>query len=203
MTGLSWEALVFLALLTITPGPDTILTLRQALAGGFRLAFATAAGISTGTIIHGTIAGLGLAIVLREVPAAFRVVQFAGVAYLAFLGLRSLWTAWRGGGMEVEVPARLSGYRDGLATNLLNPKVALFYLGFLPQFIGPDEPFLLLSVLYGASHALMGMVWLSAVALGAHRLRGRLTQPKVRRGVEVVAGLIFLGFAVRLALGHA
>src|SRR6185436_17991044 len=94
MAVLSGEALVLMALLTIAPGTDTFLTLRQALVGGLRLAWPTIAGISTGTVVHATVAGAGLAILLAESPALFRVVQIGGVAYLAYLGIRSLRIAF-------------------------------------------------------------------------------------------------------------
>src|SRR6185436_5552837 len=95
MAVLSGEALVLMALLTIAPGTDTFLTLRQALVGGMRLAWPTIAGISTGTVVHATVSGAGLALLLRGSPAAFRAVQFAGVGYLAYLGARSLRAALR------------------------------------------------------------------------------------------------------------
>jgi threonine/homoserine/homoserine lactone efflux protein len=200
--GLSAEALVLLALLTISPGPDTILTLRQSLTAGVSLALWTAAGISTGTVVHSALSGAGLAVLLQRVPAAYRVVQALGVAYLCYLGVRSLWSAWRdrAGSAAPDPPSRRGGYRDGLATNLLNPKVALFYLGFLPQFIPPGPGFLPTAVLYGLAHAAMGMAWLGLVALGADRLRGHVTRPGFRTATETLCGLALLGFAVRLAL---
>lgn len=198
---LSGEALLLLALLTLAPGPDTILTLRQSLTAGARIALWTVAGISTGTVIHSAVAGAGLAVLLQEVPAAYHVVQALGVAYLAYLGLRSLWSACKHGkGEPPSVPStHVGGYRDGLATNLLNPKVALFYLGFLPQFIPPGPAFAATSLLYGLLHAAMGMAWLGAVALLAHKLRDRITRPGFRVGTEIVCGVALFGFAVRLA----
>ncbi len=153
MPWVSGEALLLLALLTLLPGPDTMLTIRQAVAHGVNVGFWTAAGISTGTIVHATLSGAGLSILFASSTAAYRVVQVAGVAYFGYLGLRSLWAAWRGPSHEVAdaVPVSKSrhGYRDGLATNLLNPKVALFYIGFLPQFIPSDAPYLALAISYG------------------------------------------------------
>lgn len=205
MAVLSGEALVLLAVLTLTPGADTFLTLRQALVGGLRLAWPTIAGISTGTVVHATLSGAGLAILFEQSPAAFRVVQLLGVGYLAFLGARSLRAAWkppaaapveatevRGGGWR--------GYRDGLATNLLNPKVALFYLAFLSPYIPAGQDILLTSMLYGLCHALMGETQLSVVAVLADQVRARVTSPSFRRGTEAVAGGVLLLFALRLAL---
>jgi threonine/homoserine/homoserine lactone efflux protein len=205
---LSGEALVLLALLTLAPGADTFLTLRQALVGGLRLAWPTIAGISTGTVVHATVSGAGLALLLREWPWAFRAVQVAGVGYLAYLGVRSLRAAMKPGqpAPESGTPVQAGGwrgYRDGLATNLLNPKVALFYLSFLPQFIPAGQDVLLTSVLYGLCHALMGETQLSVVAVLADQLRTRVTSPRFLRGSEAVAGVVLLLFALRLALAHA
>ena len=208
MAVLSGEALILLAVLTLTPGADTFLTLRQALVGGLRLAWPTIAGISTGTVVHATLSGAGLALLFQQSPAAFRVVQALGVGYLAFLGARSLREAWkpapavtvdegqapRGGGWR--------GYRDGLATNLLNPKVALFYLAFLSPYIPAGQDILLTSMLYGLCHALMGETQLSVVAVLADQVRARVTSPSFRRGTEAVAGAVLLLFALRLALTH-
>lgn len=200
MPWLSPEALLLLALLTVSPGPDTILTLRQALSGGIRPALWTAAGISTGTVVHATLSGAGLALLLQRVPAAYRIVQFLGVAYLCFLGVRSLGSAWKATAGAAAPPSARGGYRDGLATNLLNPKVALFYLGFLPQFIPPGPGFLATATLYGLAHAAMGLAWLGLVASGADRLRVHVTRPGFRRATETVCGVALLGFALRLAL---
>lgn len=202
--GLSVEALVLLALLTLSPGPDTILTLRQSLTAGLNVALWTAAGISTGTVVHSAISGAGLAVLLQRFPAAYRTVQVLGVAYLCYLGARSLWSAWRSrkdaSPSMPDAPSRGGGYRDGLATNLLNPKVALFYLGFLPQFIPPGPGFFATAVAYGLAHALMGMVWLGLVAVAASTMRSQVTKPGFRVVTETVCGLALLGFAVRLAL---
>lgn len=200
--GLSTEALVLLALLTLSPGPDTILTLRQSLTAGIPVALWTVTGISTGTVIHSALSGAGLAVLLQRFPAAYRTVQILGVAYLCYLGVRSLWSAWqeRKGSPAPDPPSRKGGYRDGLATNLLNPKVALFYLGFLPQFIPPGPGFFPTSVLYGVAHALLGLAWLGLVAVAAAQLRGHVTRPGFRTVTETLCGVALLGFAVRLAL---
>ena len=210
MAVLSGEALVLLALLTLTPGADTFLTLRQALVGGLRLAWPTIAGIATGTVVHATLSGAGLALLFEKSPAAFRVVQLAGVGYLAFLGVRSLRSALvRKGPAPVaddgdDGPAGggWRGYRDGLATNLLNPKVALFYLAFLSPYIPAGQSILLTSMLYGLCHALMGETQLSVVAVLADQVRARVSSPGFRRGTEAVAGSVLLLFALRLAISH-
>ena len=200
MAVLSGEALLFLAVLTLIPGPDTFLALRQGLAGGLRAALPAIAGIQCGLLVHASLVGLGLAVLLKESPAAYRVVQFAGVGYLAFLGVRSLLAARRLSAEALPPPGTTASFRDGVLNNVLNPKVALFYLGFLPQFIRPEQPQMLMALLYGLCHAVMGELQLSTVALAAAAVRTRVTSLSFRRGAEVVAGVAFLGFALRLAL---
>ena len=208
MAVLSGEALLLMALLTVTPGTDTFLTLRQALVGGLRLAWPTIAGISTGTIVHAAVAGAGLALLLQESPTLFRVVQVAGVGYLAYLGARSLRIALAKKPPSVEADdARIGhggwrGYRDGLLANLLNPKVALFYLAFLGPYIEPGQNVALTSLLYGICHAIMGELQLGTVAILADRLRTRITDPRFLRGADALLGLVLLGFALRLAFAH-
>lgn len=209
MAVLSGEALLLMALLTVTPGTDTFLTLRQALVGGLRLAWPTIAGISTGTVIHSMAAGAGLALLLQESPGTFRVVQVAGVVYLSYLGLRSLRAAVRKEPPTAEGLSNrpvghggLQGYRDGIAASLLNPKVALFYLVVIGPYISTHESVLLSSTLYGLLHAIMGELQLGTVAVLADRLRTRITDPRVLRAADAVLGLVLLGFAVRLAFPH-
>lgn len=200
MAVLSGEAILLLAILTVTPGADTFFTLRQALVGGLRTALPTIVGVQVGLLVHASLAGLGLALLLKQSPAAFRIVQFAGVGYLGYLGIRSLLAA-RAMTAEPPIPPSTGhAFRDGFLTNLLNPKVALFYLGFLPQFIPDTQPFFLTALLYGLVHDLMGEVQLVTVAVAANALRNRVTGLAFRRWSEVVAGVVLVAFAARLAL---
>ena len=200
MAVLSGEALLFLAILTVIPGPDTFLALRQGLSGGLRAALPAIIGIQFGLLVHASIVGLGLAVLLRESPRAYGAVQVAGVLYLAFLGVRSLMAARRMSAAALPPPTTRASFRDGFLNNVFNPKVALFYLGFLPQFIQPGQPQFLMAILYGLCHAVMGEVQLATVALAASAIRARVTSLTFRRGAEVVAGVAFLAFSVRLAL---
>lgn len=200
MSVLSGEAILLLAILTITPGADTFFTLRQALVGGLRTALPTIIGVQIGLLVHASLAGLGLALLLKQSPAVFRIVQFAGVGYLGYLGIRSLLAARNMTAEPPIPPATGHAFRDGFLTNLLNPKVALFYLGFLPQFIPDTQPFFLTALLYGLVHDVMGEVQLVTVAVAANALRNRVTGIAFRRWSEVVAGVVLIGFALRLGL---
>lgn len=186
----------------VTPGPDMALVTRNTLAGGRASGFATAAGTCSGLLVHSFAAGLGISAVLLASSNAFAVVRIAGAAYLVFLGLRTLLAA---GGAAAEPTASTTtsawaAYRQGLMTNVLNPKVALFFVAFLPQFAVPGAGFgarlLVLMTLFTA----MGLVWLTAYTLAVHAVGGFLGRTSIRRTIERVTGAILVVLGVRLAL---
>lgn len=198
------------ALLTITPGPDTLLVVRSVLARGQTAGFVTTAGICSGLFLHATLSALGLSLILVQSARAFHLVQLAGAGYLIGLGSQSLWRGLHhdpAGALALATrttaglgPAWWRSFREGLLTNLLNPKVAIFYLAFLPQFIQPGDPVLGKSLLLASIHGVLGLGWLSLVTLLLGRLRGLLTRSDVQRGLEALTGTILIAFGVRLAL---
>lgn len=176
------------ALLTLSPGPDTMLVVRNTVRGGRRDGWRTTLGITSGLVVHATLSAVGLSWILMRSATAFEVVRLAGAAYLVWLGVQSLWAAWRGRVVEVG-PQVAEGrpFREGLLTNLLNPKVAVFYLAFLPQF--DASPFLLAAI-----HMVMGLVWLSIVSVAAVVVSGR-----ARRWIEALCGTVLAALGLRLA----
>jgi RhtB (resistance to homoserine/threonine) family protein len=193
------------AIVTLTPGADTMLVVRSALVRGRRAGLLTVLGIGSGLFIHATLSALGLSVVLVRSAHAFEIVKLAGALYLVFLGVQALRSAARGAPVA-ERPAGPAGahraYVEGLLTNVLNPKVAIFYLAFLPQFIGPQDPVLAKSILLASIHFAEGLVWLSLVTLFVARLRPVLSQPRVQRALESVTGLVFIAFGVKLAISR-
>jgi RhtB (resistance to homoserine/threonine) family protein len=193
------------AILTLTPGADTMLVVRSAIVRGRRAGLLTVLGICSGLFVHATLSALGLSVVLVQSARAFEVVKLAGALYLVYLGLQALRNAARGALVE-ERPADTTGARrafvEGFLTNVLNPKVAIFYLAFLPQFIGPGDPVLAKSILLASIHFVQGLVWLSLVTLFVARMRSVLAQPRVQRVLESVTGLVFIGFGVKLAVSR-
>lgn len=190
-------------LVTLTPGADTMLVVRSAAVRGRRAGLLTVLGIGSGLFIHATLSALGLSVVLVRSARAFEGVKLAGALYLLFLGVQALRSAARGAPVT-ESPAGTTGarraYVEGLLTNVLNPKVAIFYLAFLPQFIGPDDAVLARSILLASIHFVEGLVWLSLVTLFVARLRPVLARPRVQRALESVTGLVFIAFGVKLAV---
>ncbi len=195
------------AVLTITPGADTMLVVRNTLRGGHRFGWATAVGIGTGCLLHAALSAVGLSVILARSAAAFHAVKLAGAAYLVWLGVQSFLAkegAEVGGDAPdadaAGAPRRRRGFVDGFATNLLNPKVAVFYLAFLPQFIGPDDPVLVKSLLLAGIHDVMGLVWLGTIAVLVSRGRRFIRRPSVKRAISRAAGVTLAGLGIRLAL---
>jgi threonine/homoserine/homoserine lactone efflux protein len=192
------------ALLTIAPGPDMALVLRNALAHGRRAVLPTAAGIGTGCLVWGAASSLGVAALLATSAGLYDALKLAGAFYLMLLGVLALRAALRQGdtteGRRAAGPlSRGVAYRQGLLTNLLNPKVGVFYATFLPQFIGPGQPVFATSMLLASIHVTMGLVWLTAYGYGASRLGDMLRTGRIRRALESASGVVLVGFGLRLA----
>ncbi len=200
------EAAAFAAavfVLNATPGVDFALTVGRTLQAGARAGVAAALGITAGCVVHALAAAFGLAALLVLHPAAFTALQWAGAGYLVWLGVQMLRSAWRGGAaaaLPLAAPrSAWAEFRTGLATNVLNPKVALFFLAFLPPFVPADSPSKTLSfLLLGAWFVLQGGLFLLLLVALAARLKRLGASGPVRRGLEALGGLVFIGLALRL-----
>ena len=190
-------------LLTITPGLDTALVLRTAAVDGGRAALKAGLGICAGCLTWGVAAAVGLGSLLAASETAYNLLRIAGAVYLAWLGLNLLLRPGRGRGLDA-APSSAGGrwFRRGLLTNLLNPKVGVFYVSFLPQFVPPGGDALAYSLLYAAIHATEGLVWFAALMLAARPLTRWLKRPGVLAAIDRLTGGVFLAFGARLALGH-
>ncbi|MEV5711166.1 LysE family translocator [Actinoallomurus sp. NPDC052274] len=186
------------ALLTLVPGPDSLLVLRTAIAQGRRAALVAALGIQVGCLWWGAAAGLGLTAVLAASHTLYTVLRWAGAAYLLYLGVRLLIRGEETG--EAAGPSGRNRFLMGLLTNALNPKVGVFYLSLLPQFVPAGAPVLPWSILLTGVHVTEGLLWCALLAVLADRLGGLLRRPAVASVLDRVAGTAFLGFALRLAL---
>jgi threonine/homoserine/homoserine lactone efflux protein len=193
-------------LLNIMPGPDSLLIMTRSATQGWRAGSAAALGIGTGTFVHIFAAALGLSAILATSAAAFTVVKLLGAAYILYLAVGMLLSK-RGNGGEAEAPAlaplplrRI--YAQGILTNVLNPKVALFFLAFVPQFIDANAPHKALAFLIlGAIFNINGMLWCHALALFTAQARARLKlNPAVTLWLNRATGGLFVWLGVKLAL---
>lgn len=201
------QLLLFIAagwLLNLTPGPDVLCIVNHALRGGVRPGVVAALGIVSGCFVHVVAAAVGVSALLATSATAFTVLKWVGAAYLVFMGVRLLCS--RPSPLAVApalaVPSLWRVYQRGFLTNVLNPKVALFFLAFVPQFIPPDAPhkawtFLVLGLIFNLNSLPinLGYAWLAAWA--ARRLDA---VQKAMHWLDRAAGLMFLGFGLRLAM---
>jgi len=195
---------VFSLLLTVTPGADTALVTRAALAGGRRAGFGAVLGVSSGLLFHAALSALGLSVILARSAALYETVKLAGAAYLLYLGVRAWLDARHTAQAPVgEVRPALgfgAALAQGLTTNVLNPKVALFYLTVLPQFVPPGPGALGHALGLALIHFSWGVLWLGTLVLLIGTLAPRLRAPRVRAGLERVTGgaMVLLGLRVAL-----
>lgn len=199
--------LAFAGLLVLTPGPDMLFVIASGLRHGTRGAVVATLGGATGSLCHATAAAVGVGALIAASPVAFEIVRWAGAGYLVVLGFTALRAALRNGeGAVSTIDGRQeqtlpSVYRQGLVTSLLNPKMSAFYIAVLPQFADPNLGSVGLQMfLLGALHNVLGTVYLIGIGSGAGRIAGVIATGSGKRWLDGVAGVFFLGLAVRLAM---
>jgi len=193
--------------LTVTPGLDTALVLRTSASQGPRAAGFAVAGIALGCLVWGGIVALGLGALLAASELAFTIVKYLGAAYLLWLGAHLLLKPRRsfevGGAVAGAGSGDWSALRRGLFTNILNPKVGLFYVTFLPQFVPAGADVASFSFLLASIHVLLGLVWLGLLVAATIPMSRFLRRPAVVRTTDRLTGGIFVAFGTKLALSRA
>jgi RhtB (resistance to homoserine/threonine) family protein len=198
--------LIAVTLLTLTPGVDTMLIIRNSARGGWQDGAVSSLGICSGLFVHATVSALGISIILLQTAWAFNLLKFAGAAYLIWLGLSS-WKRAVNGRQNIiacNVAAKQDSYqflrslREGFLSNVLNPKTVIFYMAFLPQFINPNEPALLQSLMVAAIHFSVAMVYQCVLAAMVDKARIWLQGTTVNRVFDTFTGsvLLFIGFKI-------
>lgn len=190
------------ALLVITPGPDMALITKNALTRGKRAALMTAFGIESGLLVWTGASVLGIVAVLRSSTVAFTILKFVGAAYLVYLGVTAFLSLRAAARSSKSAPERtLSGspFRQGLLSNVFNPKIVVFFTSFIPQFVTPGPAAVAQSVGYAAIFMVMGMVWLVSYALFAANISTFLRKRRVNQAMTVATGCVLTGFGVALA----
>jgi threonine/homoserine/homoserine lactone efflux protein len=179
------------AVVICTPGPDTALIVRNTLLGGRTNGIRTAGGIVSGIAVWTVAASAGIAAVIAASHPLFVALRVAGAAYLVWLGVQTL----RGHRSHTVESRAGGGYRQGLLSNLGNPKIAVFFTSLLPQFGSGFGQLIALGLLFCS----MGAVWLTAYAAVVARARGLMVRKRVRRVIDTISGVALIGFGVRLA----
>ncbi len=189
-------------LIILTPGPDMALMTRNALAYGRRAALFTGLGITVGLLVWTAASVIGIVAVLAASAVAFTVVKLAGAVYLVYLGVRTLLSLREPHAEEApEADARAMGspFRQGLLTNLLNPKIAVLFTSLIPQFVEPGPSTTLQSLVLATIFVSLGLVWLTTYALIATAAADRLRGPAFRRALSAVTGIVMVRLGLRLA----
>jgi len=209
---MSWskygEFLAFAVVLIVVPGPDFAVVTKNTLVGGHRRGRWTALGVSSSNLVQGTTAAFGLSALIVKVQPLFEAIKWAGVAYLVYLGAQAIRSARRGeyAPLDGEDPSgsarRVAGWRQGFISNITNPKVLVFCLAVLPQFLAPGAGLGWLLVL-AWSHAVLSLAYLLVLITGLHSARRLLVRRRVRRTLDATTGAVLLGFGAKLATEHA
>jgi threonine/homoserine/homoserine lactone efflux protein len=201
------EFLAFAAVLVLVPGPDFAVVTKNTLAGGRRRGSWTSLGVASSNLVQGTAAACGLGALIVRAQPAFEAIKWAGVAYLALLGAQAIRSAIRGrytavdSGQPAAAGLTFTGWRQGFLSNITNPKVLVFYLAVLPQFLAPGGSIVWL-LAFAWSHAVLSLAYLLALTCGLHGVRGLLLRRKVRRSLDLTTGAVLVGFSARLATEH-
>ena len=190
-------------LVVITPGSDTILVIRNTSTRGRLAGIVTTCGICLGLFVHAILSALGLSVILMQSAVAFHIVKILGALYLIWLGSKSLYSSYQNRG-KIEIKTRRqqiqkNSFIEGFLSNVLNPKVAFFYLSFLPQFIDPKYSVLLQSILLAGIHYVLAMAWLLSITMAVGTFRSALYQTSFRRWMEGISGVVLIVLGLILA----
>ncbi len=192
----------------VTPGPDTALTIRHSLLGGRTAGVATAIGVALGQATWSLATSAGVVALLVAAEPAFAALRIAGVAYLVVLGLQALWSAAQSHttvGTPIAVSRRAhpgSALRQGMVSNLTNPKMAVFFPSLLPQFVAADVLSFAALLALGLAFSLMTLTWLTGYALAVARAGDFLRRSAIRRTIEAVTGVVLVAFGIRVAVAE-
>ena len=199
--------LIAITLLTITPGVDTMLIIRNTARGGWRDGAVSSFGICSGLFLHATISAVGISVILLQAAWAFSALKLVGAGYLVWLGISS----WRkvlkqesfeivNGGTTLHTFLVQRSLREGFLSNILNPKTAIFYMAFLPQFINPAQSALVQSLFLAGLHFIIAMIWQCLLALMVKQLKVWLQRPRVSQIFDGVTGSVMIALGLRVAV---
>ncbi len=197
---------IAITILTLTPGLDTALVIRNTSRGGFVDGGVTSLGICSGLFVHALLSAIGISAVLAQSAELFNMVKLVGAVYLVYLGLTSLKSTLKGqgnlavgGDSSAQLVVKRS-LKEGFLSNVLNPKTAVFYLAFLPQFINPEYSPVLQSMLMASIHFVIAMVWQCGLAGALNKAKNLLKNSSFMRWMEGTTGVVLVALGVKLML---
>ena len=205
-----WTFLVAITLLTLFPGVDSLLVIKNASRGGWQDGLATSSGICCGLFVHALVSAFGVSALLLQSLLAFNLLKLVGGGYLLWLGSCSLWRALRkqsGSSVDQQILTPQPRYfrfsrslREGFISNVFNPKTLLFYMAFLPQFIDPTRSVVIQTLLMAATHFVIAMIYQGALVFAAIRVCQYFKGGFLARLTEGLAGAVLVGFGLRIFL---
>lgn len=198
------DILTFLVLtlfVIMSPGIDTALITKRTMADGQTGGYKMALGLASGSLVHTLAATFGLSALLLQSALAFEIVKYAGAVYLMYLGISAFLSikSDTGSSAKEEKTKETSAFRQGLVSNVLNPKVAVFFLTFLPQFVQNDQNVTLQLLLMGITYTILAITWFFVFVFFINYLRKWLTTPSVQRFMDKATGVVLIGFGLKLA----
>ncbi|MEW4211661.1 LysE family translocator [Priestia megaterium] len=192
--------------LIILPGPDTAIMTKNTLTVGKQGGFKTMIGICCALSIHTLTAIVGLSAIIAKSALLFSIFKYIGAVYLIYLGIKSLWTLRNQETTETVVKMKYkntSSFKQGFLTNLLNPKIAVFFLTFLPQFVNPGSHTFMPFLILGMTYIVLTIVWYLFYIYLLNQISAFMKKPKTQKAIEGITGTILIGFGIKLALEKA
>jgi len=200
-----WTFLIAITLLTMTPGADTMIVIRNTLRGGAKDGLVSSLGICSGLFVHATLSAIGISAILLYSAAAFTVLKTLGALYLLWLGFNSLKSFWHTKKMHQKaVEQKPFSFRislqEGFLSNVLNPKAVVFYMAFLPQFISHEHSALAQSLFLALIHFTIAMIWLGLLIYTIVSANNFITKKSVRQSLDAISGIVMIALGIRLFL---
>jgi len=198
-----YSFIIITIILTVSPGVDTMIVIKNVLLKNRKAGILSAIGICSGLLIHATFSALGLSVVLSQSEFLYNTIKIIGAFYLIWIGINTLKDMNKNNLFEIEKSTKYilnNSFKEGLLSNLFNPKVAIFFLAFFPQFISPNDPILLKSLFLASIQFSIGLIWLIALSILIFKLKDIMLKPLVNKVFKSFTGTIFILFGIVLAL---
>jgi len=198
---------IAITLLTMTPGVDTMMILRNTLRGGAKDGVVSSLGICSGLFVHAFLSAVGISAILLYSTAAFTVLKIIGALYLIWLGFVNLKSFWHSSKQQNINPPKkafsfIRSFREGFMSNVLNPKTIVFYMAFLPQFISHEHSALAQSMMLASFHFIIATIWQGIIIYTICSANVFITKASVRRTLDAISGTIMIALGIKLFMAH-